>query len=132
MRGRWAVPDPVTVRLPSGEVLCECGAIHPHAGAASRCPGPHVRPPVPYVPGDATMRHRPDYVPADARYVPWQPRTYRRRAPVWARFALGLGVGILLGLVVLVGAVAYASGRPPYPGPVVTPSPIPTPTWVSR
>lgn len=112
-----ALVDPLT-----GGRLCVCGLYFPPPGAlhaARQCQRQHIAPPV--IPGDS-MRHRPDYVPAGARYVPG-PRTYapRRRLPLWLRLVVALAVTVSAVALVVLVATAYA-GAHPAPATFVTPT----------
>jgi hypothetical protein len=60
---------------------------------------------------------RPTYVPQDATYVPFTPHTYGKRAPLWARVCLAVGLVLAaIAAAYMVGAVlmpAAGVGGPP-------------------
>jgi hypothetical protein len=103
---------------------------------------------VPVVLGGSTVRHRPSYVPADARYVPVAARTYRpaARPPVLTGALIVLGALVvaiaLVALFRFANAIDTANAPASQPfGVFVTPTtygppgpdggPVPLPTVVA-
>lgn len=108
-RAAATLPDP----FGTGELCSSCLVMYPTHADAARCARRH--PPV--IPGDS-MRHRPSYIPADARYVPGAGRTYRPRSrwnrALWAALLLLALLCVVLACVLWWPAPAAPScaGRP--------------------
>lgn len=97
---------PLTLADPfgSGELCSTCLVIYPSHVEAVHCARSH--PPV--IPG-GPMRHRPDYVPTGARYIPG-PRTYRPR-PITTRPMFWLAV-VLVAVCFVLAAIVLTPWRP--------------------